>query len=366
MIDVELVHLTKKFKDTVAVDDVSLEIEQGEFLFLLGPSGCGKTTTLRIIGGLEDPNEGIVKIKGEDVTAKPPEARDTATVFQSWALFPHKTIFENLAFGLKMRKQPNNEIKEKVHNYLELVNLAGYETRFPAQLSGGQKQRVALARALVVEPAVLLLDEPLSALDLKLRQQMRFEIKRIQKSIHVTTIFVTHDQTEALAMADRIVVMNQGRIVQIGSPNEIYYQPKSRFTSDFIGETNFMEGTVTDSQAGSVTVELSPSDQLKAFSTTEEMPSGKVLVGVRPEHIQLKRNRPQTANNILEGRLIDMTFMGATLRFHIEFGDQIIAVDGIGSPEKAGKYGASEKVFLEIEPKNCLVLPAKSSEKYNN
>jgi ABC-type Fe3+/spermidine/putrescine transport system ATPase subunit len=351
MIDVELIHLTKKFKDTMAVDDVSLEIQQGEFFFLLGPSGCGKTTTLRIIGGLEDPDKGMVKIKGVDVTAKPPEARDTATVFQSW-----------VAFGLKMRKKSKNEINEKVHNFLELVNLAGYETRFPAQLSGGQKQRVALARALVVEPAVLLLDEPLSALDLKLRQQMRFEIKRIQKSINVTTIFVTHDQTEALAMADRIVVMNEGRVVQIGSPNEIYYQPNSRFTSDFIGETNFIEGTVEGSETGNVTVNLSQGAQLKAFSTTEELPSGRVLVGIRPEHIQLKRKRPQTANNILKGRLIDMTFMGATLRFHIEFGDKIIAVDGVGSPEKAGKYSASEKVFLEIEPKNCLVLPAKSSK----
>jgi spermidine/putrescine ABC transporter ATP-binding subunit len=357
MIDVELIQLTKKFKDIVAVDDVSLEIEQGEFFFLLGPSGCGKTTTLRIIGGLEDPNGGVVKIKGENVTAKPPEARDTATVFQSWALFPHKTIFDNLAFGLKMRKKPKNEINEKVHQYLELVNLAGFGDRFPAQLSGGQKQRVALARALVVEPAVLLLDEPLSALDLKLRQQMRFEIKRIQKSINITTIFVTHDQTEALAMADRIVVMNEGKVVQIGSPHDIYYHPNSKFTSEFIGETNFLEGIVQHSEKQNVIVNLSPEATLKAFSTTNEIHSGKVLVGVRPEHIRLKREQPQTTNNVLEGRLIDMTFMGATLRFHIEFGDKIIAVDSVGSPERTAKYNASEKVFLEIEPQNCLVLP---------
>jgi spermidine/putrescine ABC transporter ATP-binding subunit len=358
MIDVELIQLTKKFKDIVAVDEVSLEIEQGEFFFLLGPSGCGKTTTLRIIGGLEDPTGGVVKIKGENVTAKPPEARDTATVFQSWALFPHKTIFDNLAFGLKMRKIPKNEINEKVHQYLELVNLAGFGDRFPAQLSGGQKQRVALARALVVEPAVLLLDEPLSALDLKLRQQMRFEIKRIQKSINITTIFVTHDQTEALAMADRIVVMNEGRIVQIGSPHDIYYHPNSKFTSEFIGETNFLEGIVQRSEKQNVIVTLSPETTLKAFSTTNEIHSGKVLVGVRPEHIRLKREQPQTPNNVLEGRLIDMTFMGATLRFHIEFGDKIIAVDGVGSPERTASYSPSGKVFLEIEPKNCLVLPA--------
>ncbi|MBW2123345.1 MAG: ABC transporter ATP-binding protein, partial [Deltaproteobacteria bacterium] len=192
MIDVELIHLTKRFREVVAVQDMSLEVRHGEFLFLLGPSGCGKTTTLRIIGGLEDPTEGIVKIKGEEVTGRPPEKRDTATVFQNWALFPHKTIFENVAFGLVMRKRPKREITEKVHAYLEMVNLVGYEERYPAQLSGGQRQRVALARALVVGPAVLLLDEPLSALDLKLRQQMRFEIKKIQKSLDVTTIFVTH------------------------------------------------------------------------------------------------------------------------------------------------------------------------------
>jgi spermidine/putrescine ABC transporter ATP-binding subunit len=358
MIDVELIQLTKKYKDIVAVDDISLEIEQGEFFFLLGPSGCGKTTTLRIIGGLEDPNKGIVKIKGEDVTAKPPEARDTATVFQSWALFPHKTIFDNLAFGLKMRKKTKKEINEKVHQYLELVNLTGFGDRFPAQLSGGQKQRVALARALVVEPAVLLLDEPLSALDLKLRQQMRFEIKRIQKSINITTIFVTHDQTEALAMADRIVVMNEGRIVQIGSPHDIYYHPNSKFTSGFIGETNFLEGIVQHSEGQNVTVELASETTLKAFSTTSKMPSDKVLVGVRPEHIRLKREQPQTTNNVLEGRLVDMTFMGATLRFHIEFGGKIIAVDDISSRERTAKFNASEKFFLEIEPKNCLVLPA--------
>ncbi len=358
MIDVELIQLTKKYKDIVAVDDISLEIEQGEFFFLLGPSGCGKTTTLRIIGGLEDPNKGIVKIKGEDVTAKPPEARDTATVFQSWALFPHKTVFDNLAFGLKMRKKSKKEINEKVHHYLELVNLTGFGDRFPAQLSGGQKQRVALARALVVEPAVLLLDEPLSALDLKLRQQMRFEIKRIQKSINITTIFVTHDQTEALAMADRIVVMNEGRIVQIGSPHDIYYHPNSKFTSGFIGETNFLEGIVQHSKGQNVTVELASETTLKAFSTTNKIRSGKVLVGVRPEHIRLKREQPQTTNNVLEGRLVDMTFMGATLRFHIEVGGKIIAVDDISSRERTAKYKASEKFFLEIEPKNCLVLPA--------
>lgn len=360
MFDVELIRLTKRFRDVMAVDDISLGIHQGEFFFLLGPSGCGKTTTLRIIGGLENPTAGSVKIKGEDVTYKPPEARDTATVFQSWALFPHKTIFENLAFGLKMRKKSRKEIKDKTYAYLELVNLTGLENRYPAQLSGGQKQRVALARALVVEPAVLLLDEPLSALDLKLRQQMRFEIKRIQKNINVTTIFVTHDQTEALAMADRIVIMNQGRIEQIGTPHDIYYNPKSRFTSDFIGETNFLDGCVRHLQADEAMVDLSEGCQIRALAANVPLASGKVLIGIRPEHIVLNHQKPQNENNVLEGRLIDVTFMGATRRFHIEFGQKIIAVDSVGAVEQDRQYCQGENVYLEIEPRNCLILPGGS------
>ena len=357
MFDVELIGLTKRFGDVVAVNDISLEINQGEFFFLLGPSGCGKTTTLRIIGGLENPTAGIVKIKGQDVTNKPPEARDTATVFQSWALFPHKTIFENLAFGLKMRKKSRKEINDKTYAYLELVNLTGFENRYPAQLSGGQKQRVALARALVVEPAVLLLDEPLSALDLKLRQQMRFEIRRIQKNINVTTIFVTHDQTEALAMADRIVIMNQGRIEQIGTPHDIYYHPKSKFTSDFIGETNFLDGCVRHLQADAAKVDLSEGCQIRALAANDTLASGKVLIGIRPEHIVLNRQKPQSENNVLEGRLIDVTFMGATRRFHIEFGQKIIAVDSVGDVEQDRQYLQGENIYLEIEPRNCLILP---------
>lgn len=357
MVDVELIHLTKRFKGVIAVIDMSLEVRHGEFLFLLGPSGCGKTTTLRIIGGLEEPSGGVVKIKGREVNGKPPEKRDTATVFQNWALFPHKTIFENLAFGLKMRKKPKQEIRNKVHTFLEMVNLAGYESRYPAQLSGGQKQRVALARALVVEPAVLLLDEPLSALDLKLRQQMRYEIKRIQKNINVTTIFVTHDQTEALAMADRIVIMNEGRIEQTGTPHEIYYQPKSKFTSDFIGETNFLEGRLVGSEGDQVIIELSDVTKIKALFVGEKEISGDVLVGVRPENIALRKKKPLTDKNLLEGKVIDITFMGATQRFYIEFMEKIIVVDRVGGDGQSERYRLSEHVYLEMDSKNCLLLP---------
>lgn len=356
MIDVELIHLTKRFKEVVAVQGMSLEVKHGEFLFLLGPSGCGKTTTLRIIGGLENPTEGVVRIKGQEVTAKPPEKRDTATVFQNWALFPHKTIFENVAFGLIMRKKPKKEIREKVNAYLEMVNLVGYGDRYPAQLSGGQRQRVALARALVVGPAVLLLDEPLSALDLKLRQQMRFELKRIQKNLDVTTIFVTHDQTEAMAMADRIVIMRDGRVEQIGSPYEIYYQPKSKFTSDFIGETNFLEGQVVQIDTREVIVELSQGIRLRALLAEKTPPSGEVLVAVRPEHITLRREQTETDKNILEGRIIDITFMGPTLRFHVESGNTVIVVDAVGDA-RLERYHLEERVYLQMDPGSCFLLP---------
>jgi spermidine/putrescine ABC transporter ATP-binding subunit len=357
MIDVELYKIAKKYKNIIAVDNVSMEIKHGEFLFLLGPSGCGKTTTLRIIGGLEEPTSGIVKIKGEEVNGIAPEKRDTATVFQSWALFPHKTIYENLAFGLKMRKKPKKEIRDKVYAFLEMVNLSGFEGRYPGQLSGGQKQRVALARALVVEPAVLLLDEPLSALDLKLRQRMRFEIKRIQRKINVTTIFVTHDQTEAMAMADRIVIMNGGRIEQIGTPYEIYYEPKSKFTSDFIGETNFLEGKVLNSEGTDVDVEIIGGNRFKAVHTGNEVPPNKVVIGIRPEHIRIYKEKPATDNNLLEGKIVDITFLGATQRFHVEYGNTVIAVDRVGGRHAEERHKQSETIFLEMDPENCLILP---------
>ena len=356
--DVELIHLSKRYKDVIAVDDVSLEIQHGEFLFLLGPSGCGKTTTLRIIGGLEDPSTGTVRIKGRQVNGIPPEKRDTATVFQSWALFPHKTVAENVAFGLKMRKQAKDQIRDKVAQFLEMVGLKGLGKRYPAQLSGGQRQRVALARALVVEPAVLLLDEPLSALDLKLRQQMRFEIKRIQKRLDVTTVFVTHDQTEALAMADRIVVMNQGQVEQIGAPHDIYFHPNSRFTSDFIGETNFLEGRLVSRLENTVTVELPGGLSLTAVCSADAPLDADIVVGIRPERIRLRRRKPDSTLNVLAGNVIDVTFMGATQRFHVEFAGRMLVAEDVGGVRRAQRYRQSDTVYLEIDPRDCLVLPA--------
>jgi spermidine/putrescine transport system ATP-binding protein len=238
--DVELVAVTKRFGDVAAVDRVDLAVRPGEFLSLLGPSGCGKTTTLRLIAGFERPDEGEVRIGGEDVARLPPYKRDVNTVFQSYALFPHLTVGENVAYGLKQRGLARKERRARAVEMLELVRLSGFEGRKPKQLSGGQQQRVALARALVMSPKVLLLDEPLGALDLKVRRELQIELKRIQEEVGITFVYVTHDQEEALAMSDRVAVMNAGRIEQLAAPREIYDEPATRFVADFIGETNFI------------------------------------------------------------------------------------------------------------------------------
>ena len=239
-----------------AVDNVSLEIEPGEFVTLLGPSGCGKTTTLRMIAGFETPSSGDVYIGEDKVTTLPPDKRDTAMVFQSYALFPHYDVFNNISFGLRLRNVKEEEITRKTKAIMELVGLEGLENRFPNQLSGGQQQRVALARALIVEPSVLLFDEPLSNLDAKLRVSMRNEIKRIQRRLGITSIYVTHDQSEAMALSDRIIIMNKGVIEQIGTPKEIYNHPVSEFVADFVGRSNFLKGRVVAFVDGTTTVEL--------------------------------------------------------------------------------------------------------------
>ena len=238
---IELVDATKRYADTIALDAVSLRIEPGEFFCLLGPSGCGKTTTLNLIGGFVPLTSGELRIEGRRVNELPPHKRNVNTVFQNYALFPHLSVADNVAFGLRMSRLGGEEIRRRVGEYLDLVGLAGQARRFPSQLSGGQQQRVALARALAKRPAVLLLDEPLGALDLKLRKQMQVELSRIHRQVGTTFVFVTHDQGEALSMATRIAVMNGGRVAQVGTPREIYYRPRDRFVADFIGETNFLE-----------------------------------------------------------------------------------------------------------------------------
>lgn len=308
-----------------AVDAVAMEIRQGEFFSLLGPSGCGKTTTLRMIAGFETPSEGSIHVGGADITHVPAHKRDMAMVFQNYALFPHRTVAENVAFGLRMRGVDKAAIATKVRDALAMVELIGLEDRRPGQLSGGQQQRVALARAIVIEPRVLLCDEPLGALDKKLRQQMQFELKQLQKRLGVTLVFVTHDQEEALAMSDRIAVMNGGKVEQVGTPIEIYDRPATRFVADFIGDTNLFRGervaTATDPALA-----LGGGLTLKLPATHDTAPAGVLSVALRPEKIRLAAHG-ELAQPCAEGRVESTNFLGGSVLYRIELagGRQILA-----------------------------------------
>jgi spermidine/putrescine transport system ATP-binding protein len=299
--DVRLEKVVKRFDEMIAVDGISLEIPRGSFFALLGPSGCGKTTTLRMIGGFEEPTEGVIELAGVDVVGLPPYKRDVNTVFQSYALFPHMTIFDNVAFGLERRGVPKGEIKGRVLEMLELVDLAGRENRKPRQLSGGQQQRVALARALVNSPQVLLLDEPLGALDLKLRKQMQLELKRIQHEVGITFVHVTHDQEEAMTMADQIAVMNRGRIEQLGGPTELYERPQTAFVAGFLGTSNLLSAVV-DGDGRAV---LEDGTEVRLDTTDVR---GKVAVGVRPEKMRL--DDPREGENRLGGTVRESAYIG--------------------------------------------------------
>ena len=311
---VEITGITKRFDDVVAVDNMDLSIGDGEFFALLGPSGCGKTTTLRMIAGLEFPTMGSLKIFGEEVGTLPPNKRPVNTVFQSYSLFPHMTVRQNIAFGLKMQRVPKDDIERRVGDAIQLVQLEGLESRRSTQLSGGQQQRVALARALVNSPKVLLLDEPLGALDLKLRQQMQRELKQLQREVGITFVFVTHDQEEALTMSDRIAVMDEGELLQVGTPEEIYEHPANRFVANFIGQTNLVDGTVESAD----TVCLANGVRIPARSG---FASGtKVAVSLRPERASLHAlgtgppDRP-----CVDGRLEQVTYLGNALVFTVAF-----------------------------------------------
>jgi spermidine/putrescine ABC transporter ATP-binding subunit len=332
--DVELREVSKHFGAVVAVDRVSLEVRRGEFFSLLGPSGCGKTTTLRIVGGLEYPSAGEVRLRGEVVTDVPPYRRATNMVFQHLALFPHLTVFENIAFGLRLRRVAPEAIARKVDDVLQLVDLPGYGTREIHQISGGQKQRVAIARALVNEPAVLLLDEPLGALDLKLRLQMQTELKALQHRVGTTFIYVTHDQGEALTMSDRIAVMNNGRIEQIATSQEIYARPRTRFVASFIGEANFLDGRVTAAGPDGVVVQVR---DLRIQAPADRAPSlgSAVTVSVRPEHVKLGAGAGGVTNR-WEGRVQDVTFMGPVVRARLTLGDGVGLVAEVQNDAAAG------------------------------
>jgi putative spermidine/putrescine transport system ATP-binding protein len=328
---VELVNVRKVYRDTEAVRRVSLRIEEGEFFSLLGPSGCGKTTTLRMIAGFAQPTEGDVYIGGQNVTNVPPERRAIGIVFQNYAIFPHMNVFGNIAYGLKVRKLGEQEVKRRVAAALATVGLSGYEGRYQRELSGGEQQRVALARVLVIEPRILLLDEPLSALDKKLREEMKFWIKGLQQNLQITTVYVTHDQNEALTMSDRLAVMNKGLIEQIGTPREIYERPASRFVTDFIGESNILEGKV--SKVANVLVEIAFAGQRVSAPRTRELSVGdQVSFVVRPENVRLGAQANGPAHNAIEGTLRTETYQGALIRYEIDVAGQTIVAEAQNTP----------------------------------
>ena len=307
---IELVGVTKRYGDTVALDNVSLRIDAGEFFCLLGPSGCGKTTTLNIIGGFIPLTSGELRIEGMKVNDLPPHKRNVNTVFQNYALFPHMTVHDNVAFGLRMEGIKGAAADARVREHLALVGLERFGNRMPAQLSGGQAQRVALARALVKEPAVLLLDEPLGALDLKLRKQMQVELARIHRQVRTTFVFVTHDQEEALSMATTVAVMGNGRVAQLGAPRDIYYNPTSRFVADFIGESNFVSGTAS---GGDVRL-----DDGSLVRGPEGLTDGPATLMIRPESLHAAAQRPDGDVTAMRGRVIGVSFLGAFTRITIE------------------------------------------------
>jgi spermidine/putrescine transport system ATP-binding protein len=361
-VDVRLVDVVKRFGDTVAVDHIDLEVRDGEFFSLLGPSGCGKTTTLRMIGGFEEPTSGLIELQGEDVTWLPPFKRNVNTVFQNYALFPHLTIYENVAFGLRRKGVNDAEVKARVGEMLALVELPGYEGRKPSQISGGQAQRVALARALINRPAVLLLDEPLGALDLKLRKQMQVELKRIQQEVGITFIYVTHDQEEAMTMSDRIAVMNKGRYEQLGDPESLYERPTTRFVAGFLGVSNLLRGEVLGGDGRYATVRLGPEVTVRAPSALVGATSA-VDIGVRPEKIRLRAPAEADAtpdgHNRLTGVIRDASYLGVSTQYQVEArgGARITVYEqNVERATRSELWSPGEEVLLTWSPDHSFVV----------
>ena len=353
---VELRSVTKRFASFTAITDVNLSIAAGEFLTLLGPSGCGKTTLLRMISGFETPTEGTVWLAGENVTHVPPYRRNVNQVFQSYALFPHLTVEENIGFGLKMQRLPKSEITERVAQSVQLVSLAGMEKRKPSQLSGGQRQRVALARAIVCQPKVLLLDEPLSALDAKLRHVMQVELKRLQKKLGITFVFVTHDQEEALTMSDRIAVVNKGRIEQLGESTEIYHSPKTTFVANFIGQANILEATLLADEGHFTRIRLSSDVEVRIPSDSTLAGLTDLLVSIRPEKIHLQKTRP-AGENVFEAEVDEELFKGAIdeLSLKTAGGLELCAVVANESATQEC-FHRGEKVWCSLHPNDLVVV----------
>ncbi len=351
----QLTGIQKHFGPVVAVEGFDLEAARGEFVSFLGPSGCGKTTTLRMIAGFEQPTAGTILVDGEDITHRPPNQRNVGMVFQSYALFPNMSVADNIGFGLRIRHQPKDKIRQRVNELLSLIHLEGRGDRYPFQLSGGQQQRVALARALAIEPQVLLLDEPLSALDAKIRVALRHEIRQIQRDLGITTVYVTHDQEEALELSDRIVVMSEGRIEQVGTPFEVYNFPSTAFVASFVGTLNTVEATVTEPATGELTL---GGQAIRTASTIAGRVGDKVTVALRPEMITLDDADATPADdaNRISATVTDVAFLGAVVRVTTRVDDQtIIEVDTFNNPNLAVPPRGSS-VTISFPPGACLVL----------
>ena len=356
---IKIENLFKRFKNVVAVNRIRLDIEKGEMLTLLGPSGCGKTTTLRCIAGLEKPEDGDIVIDGKPLLSKgfvQPSKRGIGMVFQNYAVWPHMKVYNNVAYGLKLLKIPKSEIRDKVQNVLDLVGLGGLEDRYPSQLSGGQQQRVALARALVRNPKVLLLDEPLSNLDAKLREELRFEIKSLVRRMGITSVYVTHDQAEAMVISDRIAVMHAGNVVQVGSAQEIYERPANRFVADFIGTMNFISGEVNQlyKEKKQVSVRTDISDNLLCMMSHEgeTKPGEKAYASIRPEDVEVFTEPPQESQNVFKGTIDNKAYLGNFLYL-------FVSVNGTKVRVQVSQYLPQEegqKIYLFLNPQKCKLL----------
>ncbi len=356
---IEIDHVTKRFGDYVAVADADFTIAQGEFFSMLGPSGCGKTTTLRMIAGFETPTEGAIRLEGRDVSKTPPNKRNVNTVFQHYALFPHMSVWDNVAYGPRSAKKDKGEVRKRVDDLLEIVRLTDFAERKPSQLSGGQQQRVALARALVNYPSALLLDEPLGALDLKLRHAMQFELKRIQREVGITFIYVTHDQEEALTMSDRIAVMNAGNVDQIGTPTEIYDRPATVFVASFIGQANLWAGR----QTGRVNRDFVEIDVLgstlkaRPGDTTIES-GGHATLMVRPERVRVSMDAPSGDIAAVRATVSDLTFQGPVVRLSLAAPDDSTVIAHVGPEQDLPMLRPGDQVYVGWAPEASLVLPA--------
>jgi spermidine/putrescine transport system ATP-binding protein len=355
MSNVEIIGATKRYGEVFAADNVNLLVEDGEFFSLLGPSGCGKTTILRLIAGFIDPDSGVVRIDGADMIGVPPEKRLTGVVFQNYALFPHLTARENIAFGLSVRRVPRVEIVLRVDEALDMVELEGLGDRYPLQLSGGQQQRVALARALVTHPRVLLLDEPLGALDKKLRTQMQVELRQLQERLKITTIFVTHDQEEALTLSDRIAVMNNGAICQVGQPEHVYERPETLFVSNFLGQSNTFIGKLGSMEGQTGLVETDIGVLLRSDWCRGKKPGDPVILVVRPEKVKLTPESP-TFENAIPAAIVHRAYLGTSTTYLLQpkQGDRITAF--IQNERNHPAFEVGQNVYASWEAENCFLL----------